>query len=291
MSASQFVITLLTAAGTASTLFLVGSGLTLVFGALRIVNIAHGSIYMYAALFTASLAGAGVFGSYWLALPAVLVAAALLGALLERVVMRRLYRVDPLAQLLGTFALFYMFDDLATVIWGRNETTLSTPGLLDGSVTVFGSDFPTYEFFVMGVAAAAGVSLWILLRRTMTGWKIRAALNDRDLLSATGTNVSRLFTIVFVLGTALAALGGAVSAPMQSIGPGTDATILVNAFVVAIIGGMGSIPGAALAALLLGLLQAFGVIYVPSLVPASPYVAMIALLVLRPQGLLGARIA
>lgn len=288
MSAGQLSIAFLNALTVAGTLFLVGSGLTLVFGALRIVNIAHGSFYMCAALLVGTLVGDGALGSYWVALPIVVIATGALGALVEVAVLRRLYGKEHLTQLLATFALFYIFDDLSTSIWGRSVQTLSPPAGLGGSVSIVGEAFPIYNFFVIVVATGAALLMWLLLQRTLTGWRIRAALADRDLLAATGTNVGRLFLLVFVLGAGLAALGGAVAAPMQSVGPGLDATILVDAFVVSIIGGMGSIGGAALAAILLGLTQSFGVLYAPTLVPISTFAVMIVVLVVRPEGLLGA---
>jgi branched-chain amino acid transport system permease protein len=290
MNISSLLAQALAGLDTAGTLFLVGAGLTLVFGALRIVNVAHGSLYMYGAYVGTGILGAeGILHNFLLALCAGTAVAGLLGIAIERLVLRRLYERDPVAQLLATFALLYILDDLAQVIWGAGTRSATLPGLLSGSVHIADRIYPIYGLFAIGIAGIVGAGLWALLRATRFGWRIRAALNDPELLLCTGTNVPLLRAGVLGLGAALAGLAGVVGAASQAVGPGIDASILIDAFVVAIIGGMGSIGGAAIASVLLGLVQSFGVAYAPQVVPESLFLVMIIVLVVRPQGLLGAR--
>jgi branched-chain amino acid transport system permease protein len=219
----------------------------------------------------------------------VVAGSAALGAVMERLVLRHLYRRDHLVQLLATFAGFYILDDLASVAWGSNVRNVQEPRALVGGISLQHWQLPWYGIFVIGVAVVTGCLLWALLRRSSLGWRIRAAVGDSELLQLTGVNVPLLYTTVFALGAALAGLGGAIATPGQSVGPGLDVNVLVNAFAVAIIGGLGSITGAALAAVLIGMVQAYGTIYVSSLVPESVFIVMIVVLSLRPQGLLGRR--
>lgn len=280
------VVQLLSGLTTAATLFTVASGLTLVFGAMRVINFAHGSYYMYGAFLAATVVGGGG-GKLWFALLVGPVAVGLLGAASEVLIMRRIYAREHLTQLLATFALFLILADAALWVWGGAFRSVPRPPLLSGTVPIGAASFPAYNLFVIAVAVVVGVLLWFLLQRTTAGWSIRAAAEDRETLAATGVNVQRLFTLVFVLGSVLAAVAGVVVAPLVTVAPGMDIGILVSAFIVAVIGGLGSVPGAAIGAVVLGLFQAGGVLWVPQWVSAFPYLAMILVLVVRPWGLLG----
>jgi branched-chain amino acid transport system permease protein len=285
---SHYLITFLSALSDASSLFIAAAGLTLVFGALRIINIAHGSFYAFGAFGVASLVGSAAGGGrFWLALVAVPLAVAALGAGVEVTVLRRVYPRDHLAQLVATYALFLVFADLALRLWGSQPRSVPVPAGLGGSVTLSGGQFPVYDLFVIGAAVAVGLGLWALLQRTPLGWRIRAAVEDPELLASAGTNVPLLFTAVFSLGALLAALAGGLAAPLESVAPGLDQSILIAAFIVSVIGGLGSVAGAAIGAVIIALFNTAGVLWAPSWEPAFIYLAMIAVLALRPWGLLG----
>lgn len=285
---SHDIITLLSAMTEASSLFITAAGLTLVFGAMRIINIAHGSLYMYGAFLVAAIAGnAATGGRFWLAFVVAPLVVAAMGAGIEVVVLRRIYRSEHLVQLLATYALFLILSDVALRIWGHGDRSVSAPSGLRGSVKLGGSSFPAYDLFSIGFAVTVGLALWAMLQRTPLGWRIRAAVEDPETLATSGVNVPLLSTGVFTLGALLAGLGGAVGAPLQSISPGLDSSIIVSAFIVAVIGGLGSVAGAALGALVIGLFDTAGVLWAPSWAPAFIYLAMILVLAVRPWGILG----
>lgn len=284
---SHYLITFLSALTDAGSLFVAAAGLTLVFGALRIINIAHGSFYAYGAFGVTTVAGAAGGGRFWLALVAVPLAVALLGAAVELTVLRRVYSRDHLVQLVATYALFLIFADLALRLWGSQARSVPVPSALSGSVTIGGGQFPRYDLFVIAAAVVVGLALWAVLQRTPTGWRIRAAVEDQELLASAGSNVPLLFTTVFTMGALLAGLGGVLAAPLQSVSPGLDASILIAAFIVSVIGGLGSVAGAAIGAVIIALFNTAGVLWAPSWEPAFIYLAMITVLALRPWGLLG----
>ena len=289
MSFTSAAIEILSALTAAANLFIIAAGLSLVFGALRIINLAHGSFYMIGALLMASIFALGQRGVlFW---PALLLAPMLMagfGAVLERFLFRRIYHAEHLVQLLLSYALSLILADLALRIWGADTRTVPPPAAMAGALSVGGASFPLYNLFVIALALAVGLGLWALLRLTRFGWEIRAAVEDAEGLSLCGRNVPALFTTVFALGAFLAALGGAAIAPLQAIGPGMDSAILVSAFIVAVIGGLGSIAGAALGAAIIGLFQAVGTLWLPIWAPAFIFLAMILVLVVRPWGLMGA---
>jgi branched-chain amino acid transport system permease protein len=271
----------------AGTLFIVSAGLTLVFGAMRLINIAHGSFYMYGAFLVTTIAGTASGLRFWAAVAAAAVAVALIGVLVEAGVMRRIYEKEHLTQLIATFGLFLIFADLALRLWGSASRTVSPPAAVAGHLTVAGATFPSYDLVVIGTAVAVGVGLWALLQRSTLGWRIRAAVEDPESLQAQGTNLSLLRTGVFALGALLAGLSGAVIAPQVAVAPGMDSAIIVSAFIVAVIGGLGSVTGAALGALIIGAAETLGTIVAPTWASAFIYLAMIVVLVARPSGLLG----
>jgi branched-chain amino acid transport system permease protein len=288
VSAADILVQLLSGLASAAILFLVSAGITLVFGAMRIINVAHGSLYMVGAFVAASLAAVlpGEAG-FWARLVIAPVIVGLLGAAIEMLVLRRIYAREHLTQLLATFALFYILADLAQQIWGNQYRSVGAPRSLAGGMSVLGHVFPLYSMFVIAVAVVVGLALFALLRLTMFGWRVRAAVEDPELLAATGTNVRRLSTMLFALGAVLAGIAGAVVTPLQAVSSGMDASILIAGFIVSIIGGLGSILGAALGSVLIGVFQAFGVILLPQWSSTFIYIAMICLLAFRPSGLLG----
>lgn len=201
--------------------------------------------------------------------------------------LRRTYDKEHLTQLLATFALVYIFADLALQVWGGTYRSVSVPPGLDGQAEVLGRAFPVYNFFLIGLGIAVGAGLWFILQRTTLGWQVRALVEDPELLAAAGVNVRRVGTIAFIIGAILAAVAGAARAPGITIAPGMDTEILVDAFIVAVIGGLGSVTGAALGAIIIGLFQAVGVLLAAEWSSAFTYLAMILVLIVRPSGLLG----
>src|SRR4051812_10013005 len=252
MDISGFVVQLLNGLAGASSLFLVGAGLSLIFGVTRIVNFAHGSFYMLGIYIAYSLVqrmGAG--GWFW---PALLLASLLvgaLGALIEMTLLRRIYRAPELLQLLATFALVLVIKDAALWFWGSEELLGPRAPGLSGSVMILGRQFPSYDLFLIAVGPLVLGALWLLLTRTRWGTLVRAATQDREMVSALGVNQVWLFTSVFALGAMLAGLGGALQLPREPANLDMDLLTIGSAFVVVVVGGMGSIPGAFVSSLLI----------------------------------------
>ncbi len=286
---SFLFIQLLSGLANAMVLFLIASGLTLIFGVTRIVNFAHGSLYMLAAYLTYSLVTAlplGPAGFY----AAVLLAAALValfGGLVEVLLLRRVYRAPELYQLLLTFALVLVVADAVRFFWGAdNKTGPEAPGLA-GSVRLVGQLFPTYDLAMIAFGPLVALGLWWLFYRTRWGILIRAATQDREMVAALGVDQRRLFTGVFALGSFLAGLAGALQVPRVALTTVMDTTVIVEAFVVVVIGGMGSVWGALLASLLIGVLGAFGILILPRISIVLIFIVMAVVLIVRPWGLLG----
>src|SRR2546426_3605814 len=286
---SLLLVQLLSGLANAMFLFLVAAGLSLIFGVTRIVNFAHGSFYMLAAYFTYSLTAALPLGpgAFYVAavLAAVLVAG--IGGLIEILLLRRVYRAPELYQLLLTFALVLVVADAVRYFWGAdNKTGPAAPGL-SGSVPIAGQLFPSYDLAVIGFGPLVALGLWLLFHRTRWGILIRAATQDREMVAALGVDQSRLFTGVFILGSFLAGLAGALQVPRLALATVMDTPVIVGAFVVVVIGGMGSVWGALLASLLIGVLNAFGVLVLPKISIVLIFVVMAVVLIVRPWGLLG----
>lgn len=287
MDAQAFLLQLLTGLSRAAVLFIVASGLSLVFGALRVVNIAHGSFYMIGAFvaFSVTRAVDGTLG-FLLAIVAGAVIVGVLSAIVEITTLRRLYESEHLLQLLATFAFVLIFADIVQFIWGERPRTVRQPPFASGAIDV-GVIFPKYSLFLIGVAVVLAVALWALMARTGLGRDIRAAVTDPEMLRMVGVNVPMLFTIVFALGGALAALGGVLASAQSTARLGMDIDIIVESFAVVIIGGLGSLLGTAVGALLVGLTFAFGIVYFSQIALAVVFVVMVAVLVWRPYGLFG----
>jgi len=286
-------------------LFLMAAGLTLVFGVMGLINLAHGSLFMVGAFAAAAIAG--LTGSFLLALAAALAAAAAAGAIVEMVVIRRLYDRDHLDQVLATFALILIFSEGTRFLFGSFPLFLDTPDWLSGPVTLPGGiEYPVYRLALIGVGLAVALFLYLLITRTRLGIQIRAGENDREMIAALGVDISRLYTIVFALGAALAGLAGALVGAIQSVEVGMGEPILILAFVVIVIGGIGSIRGALIGAILVGLTDTLGGVLLPAffrtfmdvstasavgsgLSSMLIYILMAVVLMLRPTGLFGAK--
>ena len=270
-------------------LFLVAAGLTLIFGVLRVLNFAHGAFYMlggYVAYAVVTRLGLGG-GGFWAAVLAAGVALAAIAWVLERIFLRHLYDRNPVYQLLFTFAIVLLIGDAAKFLWGTQVLNISFPPELRGAADLGITFYPKYRLFLCAVGAAVALALWYVVARTRWGRIVRAATQDREMLSALGINVPRVYLAVFMAGSALAGIGGALAAPAVALKPGMDAEVIVECFIIVIIGGMGSLWGALAGALILGQLSAFGVLLIPEFEIVIIYLMMVAVLALRPWGLFG----
>lgn len=267
-------------------LFLLAAGLSLVYGVLRVLNLAHGSFYLLGAYVALSVVRAT--GSLLLAAVAGVAAAVALGVVMERVLLRRLPR-DELPQALLTFGVLLIVGDLALWLWGGAPQTLPRPEALTRPVRLGTLVFPSYRLFVIAVGVVAGLGLWLLQERTRLGAMVRAAIDDPEIARTTGIDVARLSTVAFAFGAGLAALGGIIGGPLLGVYPGADFEILLLAFVVVVIGGLGSLAGAFVGALLVGLLDTFGKALFPEFALFTVFAPMALVLAVRPAGLLPAR--
>jgi len=270
-------------------LFLVSVGMSLIFGVTRIVNLAHGSFYMVGAYLMVTLVEILPASSwaFWAALALAPLGVALLGAVIEMSLLRLIYRRDPLMQLILTFGLILVIGTAVLLAWGPDNKSVSRPDALAGSVSILGQPFPSYYLLVLILSPAVGLALWLIFYRSRWGMLIRAATVDREMLGALGVNVAALYTQVFVFGSWLAGLGGALAAPTVAVALGMDADVLTTAFVVVVIGGLGSFAGSFISALLVGLLQSFGILIFPSVSIVLLFALMAVVLIVRPWGLLG----
>ena len=262
------------------------SGLALIYGLRRVVNFAHGALYMLGAYIGYTVAG---YSNFWIALLVAPLVMAVFGVLLDRYGFRLLQDREPLNVMLVTFGLLIILEDLVVFIWGKTNYSLFTPKLLDFSVSLFGHDVPAYRIgvIVVGTAVALGLTLW--LRFSKIGLFVRAASTDPITTSMQGVNTDLLSAGVVGLGSALAGLAGVVAAPFLSLSPHMSSDVLIDSFVVVVIGGLGSLAGAFGAALLLGMMQSLGAVYLPEVSVLLPFIFMIAVLIWKPSGLAGSR--
>ena len=285
-------------------LFLLAAGLTLVFGIMDMINLAHGSLYMIGAYIAASVAEKS--GSFVLAVVVAILGTALLGALLELTVLRRLYRRDHLSQVLATFGLLLIANEAVRMIWGDQPMMLAMPATLTGPVEIGGFLYPAYRLLIIGVGLAAAAALYLLVAKTRLGMWVRAGASNREMAEAMGVDVRRLFTFVFAFGAALCALAGALLGPLLAVQVGMGENILILAFVVIVIGGIGSIRGALVGSLIVGIGDTLGRALLPTLLRESfpleiaaslgpalasilIYLLMAAILFWKPEGLFPAR--
>lgn len=286
-------------------LFLLAAGLTLVFGIMDLMNLAHGSLYMIGAYLMATIAAAT--GNFWIALPLAIVLTAVIGLALERLLMQHLYHRDHLAQVLATFAVILIADDLVKMIWGPAPLLLNAPPSLAGPVELFpGFTYPAYRLLIIGVGLVCALGLYLLVAHTRAGMLVRAGASNREMAAVMGVRVSRLFAAVFALGAALCAVAGALLGPVLAVEVGMGENILILALVVIVIGGIGSVRGALVGALLVGIVDTAGRAFLPTLLNAvmplslaatlgpalaaiAIYVLMAAVLFFKPSGLFPAR--
>jgi branched-subunit amino acid ABC-type transport system permease component len=288
---TDLLIQILSGVSRGMVLFIVASGLTLIFGVLRVANFAHGSFYMVAAFVTYSVTrwvGGGTTGFIASLVLAPLCVAAF-GVLIEVLLLRRIMHREHFYQLILTFAVTLIVADGVKLIWGRDYRSVPRPPILEGSINILGRPFPLYYVMLIVIGLVIAVALRLMLDKTRFGKTLRAAVADGEMVGALGINVPALYTGVFALGAWLAGLGGALAAPVGSIAVGIDNNIIIESFAVVIIGGVGSVPGALVGALVIGIIQAVGIMVAPRLAIAFIFMALCAVLLVRPQGLLGRR--
>jgi branched-chain amino acid transport system permease protein len=286
MNTLAFLLTqVVNALSQSALLFFLGVGLTLIFGLMRIVNFAHGSLYMLGAFVGYSLTKWS--GNYWVALAVAPVVVGLFGAAFEASILRRLYRRDAHAFLMVTFGLALVVGEVVRLTWGSDALQVPPPELLGSVVFMLDEPFPVYRLFLVAIGVVVAVAIWQFLERARLGLLIRATSQNADMASALGVDVKRVRSAVFGIGCGLAALGGVLAAPLVTASNGMAATVIIDAFVIVIIGGMGSFLGSLIGALLVGFVQVFGNYYLPDLALAFMYLVMLAVLVARPGGLLG----
>ena len=266
-------------------LFIIAAGLTLIFGVLRVINFAHGAFFMFGAYVCYSIVEQA--GNFWLGVLGAGLALALLAWAIERALLQRLYAREPLAQLLFTFALVLILGDAVKMVWGSEQYSVAYPAGLERAVDLGIAHYPAYLLFLCGLGPVVALALWLLLERTRWGRIMRAARQDREMLAVLGVNVPLVYNGVFVAGAALAGMGGALAAPRLALTPGMDANIVVECFIIVIIGGLGSLWGSFLGALILGLVTVFGAVLVPEWGMVLTYALMLAVLLWRPWGLFG----
>ncbi len=267
-------------------LFIVCAGLSFVLGVLRVPNVAHGSLYMIGAFVTFTLSKwIGGWIGFWLALVLAPLVVALISLVAERALFCHLYQREHLMLLLFTFALSLIFGDVVKIVWGAEYRSVSAPDVLKGSISMFGSSFPRYNLFLLIIGPLVAILLWLFVNKTKIGKISRAAAVDREMVGVLGINVSWVFAIAFVIGCFLAGLGGALVAPTVSITLGMDHTLIIEAFLIVTIGGLGNMWGALLGSLIFGVTQAFGVLMWPQFAIVFPYLAVVIVLLLRPTGL------
>ncbi|MEM7711599.1 MAG: branched-chain amino acid ABC transporter permease, partial [Pseudomonadota bacterium] len=283
-----FVAQILTGLANASSLFLVACGLSLIFGVTRIVNFAHGSLYMLGAYVGYSLMQVlpGAVG-FWGAILLAGVAVGLVGVLIEMLVLRPVYRAPELFQLVATFGVILVIQDLTLIIWGPEDLLGPRAPGLRGVYRILGEPIPKYDIVLLVITPFIALALWWLITKTRVGVLVRAATQDREMVGALGVNQRLLFTTTFMLGAFLAGLGGALQVPREAVSLLMDLSIIGEAFVVVVIGGMGSVTGAFVAAVLISVLNAFGILVFPQISLILPFLVMAVVLVTRPYGLFG----
>jgi branched-chain amino acid transport system permease protein len=287
---SEYVAQVVAGLGSGAVLFLVASGLTLIFGALRVINFAHGALYLLGAYLTISLSELISFGNATFWIIAILAALAVAGSsvILEVGFFRPIYKRPLLTQLLVTFSFVLIMAGIFRNFWNPTVTSTPTPAFLGGGVQILDNKIPTYQFFWMGLAVAVGIALWALLYKTGLGRMIRAAVSDPELLNLSGVNVRRLVTGVFVIAAVVAGLAGSVTTFQGSIEPGAGIDAIIRAFVIVVIGGLGSLSGAFIACMVVGVAEALGGFWVPQASLAIVFAVLVVVLAIRPLGLRGA---
>jgi len=270
-------------------LFLIAAGLSIIFGTLKVLNLAHGSIYMLGGFlcygFTSTFAS--VPGVFWWTLLAAPMIVGLVGGLIEIFLLRRIYAQEMLYQYILTFGLILIIGETCKFIWGVGYHTVGAPWPFNGKVSLWGLSFPAYNLFLIGCGFAVFIGLVALMRYTGLGRIIRAVTYHREMANALGINVPKVYTGVFMLGCWLGGLAGTLMPPMSVVALGSDMAVIIECFIIVVIGGLGSLPGAFIGAIILGLVTAFGIYIIPKLAVAFAFMLMIVILIIRPWGLMG----
>lgn len=284
MDFANFLIQLLNSVQYGLLLFMLAAGLTLIFGIMGVVNLAHGSFYMLGAYLAWSLSART--GSLVLAFVLGTVLSVLFGLLLERILFRHFYHRDHLDQVLLTFGLIYIFEEARSILWGDDVHGVTIPQALSASIPLTDNlSYPVYRLFISGVCIALAIGLYLLISKTRLGMKIRAGAFNHEMTEALGVNVRLIHMVVFALGVGLASIAGMVASPISSVYPNMGSQVLILAFVVVVIGGIGSVRGAMIAALLVGLVDTFGKVLLPQVAGMLVYMLMAAVLLWKPEGL------
>jgi branched-subunit amino acid ABC-type transport system permease component len=282
---SQFLVGL----SRAMILFVVCAGLSFVLGVLRVPNIAHGSLYMIGAFATFTISKLiGGSAGFWIALIVAPLLVALVSLVAERALFCHLYQREHLMLLLFTFAISLILGDLVKIVWGAEYRSVSAPALLKGTISILGVSLPRYNLFLIIIGPIVAIALWLFTNKTKIGKISRAAAVDREMVGVLGINVSWVFAVAFVIGCYLAGVGGALVAPTASIVIGMDHSLIIEAFLIVTIGGLGNMWGALVGSLIFGVTQSLGVLIWPQFTIVFPYLAVVIILLLRPQGLLKA---
>ena len=263
-------------------LWLLAAGLTIVFGVLGVLNFAHGSLFMLGAYFAFTFYG--LFGiNFWLSIAMSLLAVGFVGSLMERFFLRHIYHLDHAYQLLLTFGFILIFDDAVKMVWGGVAKIPPIPSFFEGTLSVFGRLFPIYNLFIICSGLLVALVLWLLFEKTWWGKKIRASASDREMASAIGINIPTLFTGVFVFGSMLAALGGALGTPVRVVAPGIGEAMIIQAFIITVIGGLGNLKGAFVGAVIVGIISAYGILLFPFFELFLIFLIMAVVLLVRPE--------
>lgn len=284
-----FVLNILNGLSWGMLLFLISVGLTTVFGVMGILNFAHGSFYMLGAYFCLEIMK--FFHSFWIGLFVAPLLVGILGFIVEKLLLNKIYSRDIIFQLLLTFAVLLILDDSVRIIWGPGYHVINPPDILSGSIKIFSHSYPVYRIFVIILGPIMAISLWAFFYLTKTGKIIRAVAQDREMAEGVGINSPLIFTLVFSFGCWLAGIGGALASPIESVAPAMGEKIIIESFIVVVVGGMGSFPGAFIGALLLGLLESFGTNLVGEIQMAIPYLLLAVILLVKPTGIFGKKIA
>ena len=284
MDLSNFLIQLLNSVQYGLLLFILAAGLTLIFGIMGVVNLAHGSFYMLGAYMAWSLSS--LTGSLTVAILGGAALSVLFGLALEWLLFRHFYQRDHLDQVLLTFGLIYIFEEMRSIFWGDDVHGVAIPELLSASIPLTDNlSYPVYRLFISAVCIALAVGLYLLISKTRLGMKIRAGAFNRDMAEALGVNIKLIYSVVFGLGVALATVAGMIAAPISSVYPNMGSQVLIMCFVVVVIGGIGSVRGALVSALLVGLVDTFGKVLLPQVAGMLVYILMAAVLLWKPEGL------
>ena len=268
--------------------FFCALGLTLAFGALKIINLAHGSVFMVGLYLCFSISRIiSISCGFWIGVLAAVIGTFIVGYIMEIIILRPIYKRHSLDQFMITFAATFIFMDLVKIVWGTEYHTILPPPILGGSLNIAGVILPLYNFFIILLGFITYVLIYCFIEKTLWGVTIRGITVDRDMMSALGTNVTRAYSLTFSLACGLSGLGGALIGPMTCVAPGIDSIVLLESFIIIVIGGLGSITGAFIGSILFGLVNSFGILFFPKMAIGFPFILMLVVLLIRPFGLMG----